>query len=593
MDEITPSPTADSYGSCERRTTALQACLDDRYDDIPRIGERLHCQCFIEPLCQCFEAAFAALSSPAAHLLNSNRIPSPQEIIQIYDTLNDIQRASIQLETKIRSLESALKEFRNKQDELQSFAQEHKALLSPARRMLPELWSEIFIHCLPEHSLDYHINRRNVSCSDAPLLLTQVCSTWRTIAISTPQLWSNITYTVCRPSAMKIQLRRLETWLARTGAAPLSVVVFRSFFDANNNVLDHPHLTFPDPIPPLNEDQVMNFILAHSHRWRRAEILLPALEAAQVVAPLRGNLPNLEKLAFGLFWDGMTAMGDPHGRLDVFETAPKLQEVCFVENARLQVSLPGSSLTTLSVDAFLSCTDALKTLYYYPNLRNCALNVMLTVSAPPNLEKLIGSSSGGLIRLQLQSLTLSFTGSTDFVYPNFLAYLDIPNITELRIRSHKWCHDQLFAFFTQLPQSALVETLELSSPSLSPVWLRAYLLSPVFRHLRILVVGKGITHHVPFIPNDAALQSLFTSKGFLPGLEMVQWTCFGQGTEQYDSTVLYDMLRARLDGGRGLRRFVLTLNRKWGDELSPKRPSFGSDGLASLGLQVEIKTGQY
>ncbi|KAK7033570.1 hypothetical protein VNI00_012794 [Paramarasmius palmivorus] len=605
--QFTPILSADSYeGRAGDQTTPHiypRGSTGLSHSSHPYTWKREHCQCDIKPLCQCLEDAFATLSSPVAHLLNSNSIPSPQEVLSIHDTLDGIHDAVSHVEATIRSLESSLKQLRNRRDELRSYAKEHQALLSPARRMIPELWSEVFAYCLPEHSLDYNINKKSayngatrlftdVSSNDAPLLLTRICSSWRTIALSTPQLWTNITYTVCRPSAIKTQLQRLETWLARSGAAPLSVVIFRSFFDANNT-LSHPYLALPDSIPPLHEDPVMKSILAHSHRWESAELLLPAAEAMQAVAPLKNNLPNLKRLVFGLF--DVSTNGRQDTQVDVFETAWKLREVSFVEHTKLQVSLPsfesGSCLTTLSVDAFMSSLEALAIMHRYPRLRKCVLNVMVT-SSPPNME-LVLPADGRKPVLDIQSLTLSFSGNTDVTYTNFLAHLDVPYLTELRIRSQRWFHQQFVSFLKQLPQTTVVRTLELSSPLLASSSLVACLLSPVFRDLCTLVVGEGTSRHVPFSPIDPEVRTLFGLEGWLPCLETVQWTCFGRGIEQFNEAELYALLRARLDSGKGFRKLALVLNKKWGDELPTRRPSFGFEGLSSLGVEVDIKTGRY
>ncbi|KAJ7286363.1 hypothetical protein C8J57DRAFT_1027750, partial [Mycena rebaudengoi] len=48
-----------------------------------------------------------------------------------------------------------------------------------------EIWSQIFILCLPDHS------DRDPSPVTAPLLL-RVCATWANIARSTPALWDTI-----------------------------------------------------------------------------------------------------------------------------------------------------------------------------------------------------------------------------------------------------------------------------------------------------------------------------------------------------------------------------------------------------------------
>ncbi|KII94724.1 hypothetical protein PLICRDRAFT_78038, partial [Plicaturopsis crispa FD-325 SS-3] len=57
------------------------------------------------------------------------------------------------------------------------------AMLAPARHIPPELWAEIFIHCLPHDDFVVPSERT------APLLLVQICKLWRAIATTTPRLW--------------------------------------------------------------------------------------------------------------------------------------------------------------------------------------------------------------------------------------------------------------------------------------------------------------------------------------------------------------------------------------------------------------------
>ncbi|KAF8211064.1 hypothetical protein K438DRAFT_1449849, partial [Mycena galopus ATCC 62051] len=75
-----------------------------------------------------------------------------------------------------------------------------------------ELTSEIFINCLSS-------GRVVPRARTPPLLLAQVCSKWRAIAFSVPELWNCV-----RPrhlSANTIQL--LELWLHRAGTLPISI----------------------------------------------------------------------------------------------------------------------------------------------------------------------------------------------------------------------------------------------------------------------------------------------------------------------------------------------------------------------------------
>ncbi|KIL67105.1 hypothetical protein M378DRAFT_74354, partial [Amanita muscaria Koide BX008] len=53
------------------------------------------------------------------------------------------------------------------------------------QRLCPDILAEIFAFCLPEVTA-WIIQ---ISSRDAPLLLCSVCSSWRSLALSTPRLW--------------------------------------------------------------------------------------------------------------------------------------------------------------------------------------------------------------------------------------------------------------------------------------------------------------------------------------------------------------------------------------------------------------------
>lgn len=53
--------------------------------------------------------------------------------------------------------------------------------------MPPGILRNIFSYCLP-----YAASEKIIDVSEAPLLLTQICSHWRDLAINTPTIWSTI-----------------------------------------------------------------------------------------------------------------------------------------------------------------------------------------------------------------------------------------------------------------------------------------------------------------------------------------------------------------------------------------------------------------
>ncbi|KAF8189036.1 hypothetical protein BJ912DRAFT_385412 [Pholiota molesta] len=63
---------------------------------------------------------------------------------------------------------------------------------SPISGVPCDVLREIFIHCLPRHPLEI----RQPNTTIAPMLLCQICSSWRTVALTSPTLWSHLSYHV-------------------------------------------------------------------------------------------------------------------------------------------------------------------------------------------------------------------------------------------------------------------------------------------------------------------------------------------------------------------------------------------------------------
>ncbi|KAJ7935840.1 hypothetical protein B0H13DRAFT_2649502 [Mycena leptocephala] len=149
------------------------------------------------------------MDSPFAQHLNTNYAPSDPEI-------KHIQSHLIPHVLEVSRLDSLIRRLSAQRERTVEYIEAHKALLTPARRLPPDVVQEIFIACLP-------IDRNAVmSTTEAPLLLTCICSAWRTLALSIPALWASLHL------PMGIIHRRgvpisVEKWLERSGGCPLSL----------------------------------------------------------------------------------------------------------------------------------------------------------------------------------------------------------------------------------------------------------------------------------------------------------------------------------------------------------------------------------
>ncbi|KAJ7776357.1 hypothetical protein B0H16DRAFT_1006138 [Mycena metata] len=97
--------------------------------------------------------------------------------------------------------------------------------------------------------------------AEAPLLLCGVCAWWRTIALTTPELWARLSVSIGREISDTAQPSHplIEVWIARSGARPLALVLkdlgLRSSID--------------------RAEDVLQAFLPHFHRWQSITLLLP------------------------------------------------------------------------------------------------------------------------------------------------------------------------------------------------------------------------------------------------------------------------------------------------------------------------------
>ncbi|TDL19027.1 hypothetical protein BD410DRAFT_752658, partial [Rickenella mellea] len=118
------------------------------------------------------------------------------------------------VEKELSSLNEFLLPLLAKRDKLNGSIAAHMALLAPARRVLPELVSEIFTHAT--HSKNSEPDRHRSllprpRASEAPLKLGRICRHWRQIALSTPMLWSAVEI----PKTWMVA--GLQEWIQRAG----------------------------------------------------------------------------------------------------------------------------------------------------------------------------------------------------------------------------------------------------------------------------------------------------------------------------------------------------------------------------------------
>ncbi|THV07101.1 hypothetical protein K435DRAFT_742724, partial [Dendrothele bispora CBS 962.96] len=265
--------------------------------------------------------------SPFEHLLTTNVCPTDAEFDSVFASLvRPIERVS-SLSTEITKLETSLHKLRSERECLTSYINAHKPILSPARRIPPEILATIFIHTLP---CDRFPTR---SVNESPLLLGRVCSLWRAVSLSIPELWNRL-HIVIPSSAdsnllcqvLSARAKYVETWLSRSGALPISFSLY------SYNWTQHA------PAQDARETMIsiihtmMSSLLHFSKRWKQVDFRVPGIIYKLLREPIgsltREDVPLLESFKVEFSTWGITDITEPEYFFGILQ-APALRSVSF------------------------------------------------------------------------------------------------------------------------------------------------------------------------------------------------------------------------------------------------------------------------
>ncbi|KAF8993026.1 hypothetical protein BDQ17DRAFT_1253321, partial [Cyathus striatus] len=118
--------------------------------------------------------------SPVPDLLMTNSVPSPSQGQEVRRAITAAKVDISRLDEEIARVSKVLSELEAERQSLQTYVDEHQALLTPARRLFPEILSEIFRRSPPGSPRQLQPQTRAAF----------YCRSWRSVAISTPDLWT-------------------------------------------------------------------------------------------------------------------------------------------------------------------------------------------------------------------------------------------------------------------------------------------------------------------------------------------------------------------------------------------------------------------
>lgn len=232
-----------------------------------------------------------------AGLLSSGVILSAHQTDMVHETISIAQSRISHIDSEITRLMDSVGELQHKRAALLTYTKNHIALVAPIRRLPSEILSEIFLHCMDPKGFGPEYDFREQPCLDKmPLLLGEICSRWRSIALSTPRLWASLSLSI-RPKYLNSDTKLAKTWLSRSGTCPLFISL-RNGKPFQNNM-----------------QRLMQVLLAHCEHWYdiRLAVNMPILRA---LSPAKNRLPMLQKL-----YICMTNVD----AFDIFNSAPQLR----------------------------------------------------------------------------------------------------------------------------------------------------------------------------------------------------------------------------------------------------------------------------
>ncbi|KAJ7728293.1 hypothetical protein DFH07DRAFT_851234 [Mycena maculata] len=392
-----------------------------------------------------FEADLFSSDVPSQHLLRTNEHPTDAEVTDLQQTIEDSRNRIIQLDRAIAALQSTIDKHRRTRQMASDHIRKSTLILSVSRRLPTDILAEIFNWTVPDEPRKRPTDR-------SPWVLGRICSRWRSISVSLPELWTNID--------RKIPLAMVKAHLDRSIPHPLTVEL--GYSDTGS----------------------VELLVTCSSRWEAADVEMRGFMGPALTA-IHGRLPALRRLKYN----------DNRGfqSFGAFAVAPALRHV--VLSGRASLELPWAQLERLNLK--LSDSAGLAQLRLAQSL------VELTVTGRPYGQTLTGTmelprlrtllvKDGGL----LQYLTLP-------ALEDMYVSMDVSPIPALIARSN--C--PLKRFTTDVPCLS-VDIIPILEHAPALVHLRVTAISDILLLARLTIPADFSPYLRPIVP---ALRELAVS----------------------------------------------------------------------------------
>ncbi|KAF7371099.1 F-box domain-containing protein [Mycena sanguinolenta] len=261
-------------------------------------------------------------------LLTTNQPPEDSDTPFIQAVVSESDPRLAYLEAEIAKLQDQLKPLEEERLSLLTYRAQNRAILSPIRRIPPEILSDIFWWTLPP--IEDARQNAPYEAHNIPWLLTHISSRWRAICIATPSLWSRIVVNY-------VEIHQMSRSRRPSSAPHLALIATQIQRSRKLKI----HFYGSPEMDSRPQIQMFELLMQHSSRWEELSLGLTT-EIFPLLISLHDRLPSLERL--WVQWDGVENSSDKS--LDCFQTVSSLVEFGVVNEFRdLPIHLPAPQLT--------------------------------------------------------------------------------------------------------------------------------------------------------------------------------------------------------------------------------------------------------
>ncbi|KAF9482955.1 hypothetical protein BDN70DRAFT_990735 [Pholiota conissans] len=309
---------------------------------------------------------------------------------------------------------------------------------NPTSRVPSEIMSKIFTEFVPVDTdesygvcVGHHrfapVGHVKGKITTTPILLSAVCTTWRDIAQSTPQLWTSVSVDL----SSEIHFDLLRGWLARSGMLPLHILIDASTQELYDIEISEKIIGLFATYAPrwfsltITITHSQYFLFSFLHVEDVDPLMLHALKIVGYDLPdgiTLGRIPNLRKITM----DDLTTRSIQHlnfrtltnvegifssvdAVFHIFSNIPGLTHCTFdiapdnMDDAETfrTTFIHHDSLVYLNIQLWDSLTDTVLSWLKLPALQHLAVDSLASAVLTVNVADLINRSSCSIKTLQI------------------------------------------------------------------------------------------------------------------------------------------------------------------------------------------------